>query len=165
MLPNLPELTAAVDNRTFESITALVASFVVVTFRSANLSGITASLIAAENIQAGTLGPLVIASSVPAANVGVGILGPGVIVSSVAVDSIQTDAINNFAVTDAKIATGINASKLTGILTVSSITATDALGVGAAQLRLSNNVIVSSETNAALGGGLNISTNVYVVGY
>ena len=40
-----------------------------------------------------------------------------------------------------------------------------ATGLVAAQLRLANNVIISSETSAALGAGVWISSNVYVVGF
>ena len=47
----------------------------------------------------------------------------------------------------------------------SSATVLDSLGVGSAQVRLGNNIIVSSETSAALGGGVRVSSNVYIVGF
>lgn len=47
----------------------------------------------------------------------------------------------------------------------SSVTVVDARGVGANQVRLADNIIVSSEANAGLGGGVRVSTNVYVVGF
>ena len=37
--------------------------------------------------------------------------------------------------------------------------------LNAASLRLAGNVFISSETSAALGGGVNISSNVYIVGF
>ncbi len=51
-----------------------------------------------------------------------------------------------------------------GSVTMSSYTATGG-GISAALLRLGNNVIVSSETSAGIGGGVRISTNVYIVGF
>ena len=51
-----------------------------------------------------------------------------------------------------------------GAITGSSFTATG-IGLRAAQLRLADNVLISSETSAALGGGVNISSNVYIVGF
>lgn len=53
---------------------------------------------------------------------------------------------------------------LRGALTASSATFTG-IGVGAAQAQLAPNVIVSSEASAALGGGVRVSTNMYVVGF
>jgi hypothetical protein len=49
-------------------------------------------------------------------------------------------------------------------ITASSFTATGT-GLGAVQLRLGNNVLISSEASAALGGGVTISTNVYIIGF
>ncbi len=49
-------------------------------------------------------------------------------------------------------------------ITASSFTATG-IGLRAAQLLLADNVIISSETGAARGGGVNISSNVYIVGF
>ncbi|MBI4351887.1 MAG: DUF1566 domain-containing protein, partial [Elusimicrobia bacterium] len=51
-------------------------------------------------------------------------------------------------------------------ITASSFTATG-IGVQATQLRLSThtNVIISSEASTALGGGVRVSTNVYIVGF
>ncbi len=63
---------------------------------------------------------------------------------------------------------GLTASSATvnGQLTVySSATVTAALGVGAAKLRLKANVEISSETSTSLGGGVRISSNVYIVGF
>jgi len=60
--------------------------------------------------------------------------------------------------------TGASDNTFTGPLTASSVTATG-IGVSAAQLRLAANVIISSETSAALGGGVRISSNVYIVGF
>ncbi|OGS12379.1 MAG: hypothetical protein A2234_02240 [Elusimicrobia bacterium RIFOXYA2_FULL_58_8] len=55
---------------------------------------------------------------------------------------------------------------VTGIKTfTSSVTVTAAQGMGAARVGLSGNVSISSETSAALGGGVRISSNVYIVGY
>ena len=51
-----------------------------------------------------------------------------------------------------------------GSVTGSSFTATGT-GLGAAQLRLADNVFISSEASADLGGGVNISSNVYIVGF
>ncbi|MFA6435492.1 MAG: hypothetical protein WCW52_12445, partial [Elusimicrobiales bacterium] len=51
-----------------------------------------------------------------------------------------------------------------GAVTGSSFTATG-MGIGAVRLQLADNVVVSSEANAALGGGVNISSNVYIVGF
>ena len=51
-----------------------------------------------------------------------------------------------------------------GAITASSFTATG-MGVGAARLRLADNVVISSEARAAFGGGVNISSNVYIVGF
>jgi hypothetical protein len=51
-----------------------------------------------------------------------------------------------------------------GAITASSVTATGA-GISAAQLRLAAGVAVSSETDASLGGGVRVSTNIYVVGF
>ena len=51
------------------------------------------------------------------------------------------------------------------ILNVSSVTVTGAAGMGAARLRLASNVEISSETSASLGGGVRISSNVYIVGF
>ena len=60
----------------------------------------------------------------------------------------------------------INVASVTGsgYLTISSATMTG-IGLGAAQLRLANNVIVSSETLTPLGAGVRISSNVYIVGF
>ncbi|MCG2724996.1 MAG: hypothetical protein L6420_01855, partial [Elusimicrobia bacterium] len=52
-----------------------------------------------------------------------------------------------------------------GPMTASSFTATGIEGLGAAQLRLADNVLISSEAGADLGAGIRISTNVYVVGF
>ena len=49
-------------------------------------------------------------------------------------------------------------------ITASSFTATGT-GLGAVQLRLADNVLISSEAIASLGGGVTISSNVYVMGF
>ncbi|MDO8804481.1 MAG: SUMF1/EgtB/PvdO family nonheme iron enzyme, partial [Elusimicrobiota bacterium] len=51
-------------------------------------------------------------------------------------------------------------------ITASSYTATG-IGLAAAQLRLNPaaNLVISSETSAALGAGVRVSTNVYIVGF
>ena len=49
-------------------------------------------------------------------------------------------------------------------ITASSFTAAGA-GLSAARLLLADNVAVSSETDASLGGGARVSTNVYIVGF
>ncbi|MDO8805777.1 MAG: hypothetical protein Q7R35_15260, partial [Elusimicrobiota bacterium] len=51
-------------------------------------------------------------------------------------------------------------------ITASSFTATGA-GLAAAQLRLNPaaNLVISSETSAALGAGVRVSTNIYIVGF
>ena len=51
-----------------------------------------------------------------------------------------------------------------GPVTMSSFTATGA-GFGAARLSLADGVAVSSEASGALGGGLRVSSNVYIVGF
>jgi hypothetical protein len=59
-----------------------------------------------------------------------------------------------------------SSATVNGQLTVySSATVTAALGVGAAKLRLKANVEISSETSTSLGGGVRISSNVYIVGF
>ncbi|MCM2267526.1 MAG: hypothetical protein NDI60_07085 [Elusimicrobiales bacterium] len=52
----------------------------------------------------------------------------------------------------------------TGAVTASSFTALGE-GVAAANLRLADAVHISSETDPALGAGVNVSTNMYVVGF
>ena len=52
-----------------------------------------------------------------------------------------------------------------GAITVSSITATNASGISAAQIIFAGNVAVSSETSFAFGSGIRVSTNVYMVGF
>ncbi|MDO8804770.1 MAG: hypothetical protein Q7R35_10065, partial [Elusimicrobiota bacterium] len=53
-----------------------------------------------------------------------------------------------------------------GHLTVSSLTVTSPLGLSSPKFRMGdNNVTVSSESNKALGAGVRISTNVYIVGF
>ncbi|OGR42047.1 MAG: hypothetical protein A2X28_03655 [Elusimicrobia bacterium GWA2_56_46] len=49
-------------------------------------------------------------------------------------------------------------------VTASSFTATG-VGFSGAQVKLAGNVMVSSEASAALGGGVRVSTNVYIVGF
>jgi len=49
-------------------------------------------------------------------------------------------------------------------VTASSFTATGT-GVNAVRLLLTNNVVISSEADATKGGGVNVSTNMYIVGY
>ncbi|HBW23240.1 MAG: hypothetical protein A2X28_05730 [Elusimicrobia bacterium GWA2_56_46] len=58
----------------------------------------------------------------------------------------------------------VASATFTGGITASSFTATGA-GLIAAQLRLAGNVFVSSESAAAVGAGVRISTNVYIVGF
>ena len=61
-----------------------------------------------------------------------------------------------------------NAGDITanGQLTVySSATVAGELGLGAARLSLSSNIEISSETAAALGAGVRVSSNVYIVGF
>ncbi|MCX5784934.1 MAG: hypothetical protein NTX59_04530, partial [Elusimicrobia bacterium] len=52
----------------------------------------------------------------------------------------------------------------TGAVTMSSFTATG-IGLKAAQLLLADNVVVSPESGAAQGGGVRVSSNVYIVGF
>ncbi|MBU2573448.1 MAG: hypothetical protein KKH28_05170, partial [Elusimicrobia bacterium] len=52
-----------------------------------------------------------------------------------------------------------------GAVTASSYTAAGVLGIGAAQVRLAGNVAVSSEAASALGGGVRVSSNIYIVGF
>ncbi|PIU18325.1 MAG: hypothetical protein COT18_10765, partial [Elusimicrobia bacterium CG08_land_8_20_14_0_20_59_10] len=47
----------------------------------------------------------------------------------------------------------------------SSLNITEPLGLGAAQVRLSDNVAISSEALAINGAGMRISSNVYIVGF
>ncbi len=47
----------------------------------------------------------------------------------------------------------------------SSFTVTDAAGIAAANLELGQNVAISLEPSAALGAGVSVSSNVYVVGF
>jgi len=58
----------------------------------------------------------------------------------------------------------VSGDTMSGQLTASSVTATG-IGVSAPQLRLAAGVMISSETSAALGAGVRISTNVYIVGF
>ena len=62
----------------------------------------------------------------------------------------------------------VNASSgtFTQGVTASSFTATG-VGLVASQLRLSssNNIVISSEASASLGGGVRLSTNIYVAGF
>ncbi|MBI4656931.1 MAG: hypothetical protein HY746_09345 [Elusimicrobia bacterium] len=51
-----------------------------------------------------------------------------------------------------------------GNVSASSFTATGT-GVSAAQLRLADNVLVSSEALSSLGAGVRVSTNMYIVGF
>ncbi|MBI4351407.1 MAG: hypothetical protein HY550_08210 [Elusimicrobia bacterium] len=51
------------------------------------------------------------------------------------------------------------------LTTYSSATVAGALGLGAARLRFSAGVEISSQTSAALGGGVGVSSNVYIVGF
>ena len=131
------------------------------------ISGASLTSLTAANIAAGSLGAGVIASSIavnavqdasivgvsgskvsggiPAASIASGSLGAGVIASSVAVDGIYTNAIQANAVTDAKIATGITSSKLTGALPAisgASLTSLTAANIAAGSLL--NTVIASS---------------------
>jgi hypothetical protein len=66
----------------------------------------------------------------------------------------------------ASLNTFTGASTFTGAVTGSSFTATG-IGVRASQVRLADatGVVISSEASAALGGGVRVSTNVYVVGF
>ncbi len=62
----------------------------------------------------------------------------------------------------------VNAGEITAngqITTYSSVTVAGELGLGAARLSLSPNAEISSETAAALGAGVRISSNVYIVGF
>jgi len=53
-----------------------------------------------------------------------------------------------------------------GTITVSSLSVTSALGLNSPKIRLwDNNVAISSETSKALGAGVRISTNMYIVGF
>ena len=61
------------------------------------------------------------------------------------------------------ISNGASGSFSQGV-TASSFTATGT-GLEAARLLLSNNVIISSEADAAKGGGVSVSSNVYIVGF
>lgn len=56
---------------------------------------------------------------------------------------------------------------MTGPLTLSgsSLTVTSVNGIGTPKAAFATNVVISSETSAALGGGLRVSSNVYVVGF
>ncbi|MDO8706453.1 MAG: hypothetical protein Q7J84_16055, partial [Sulfuricaulis sp.] len=79
-----------------------------------------------------------------------------------------TNITNNGAYTQsgASANTFTGASSFTGSVTASSVTATG-IGLNAAQLRLAagTNMTISSETSTALGAGVRISTNVYIVGF
>ncbi|HAH33036.1 MAG TPA: hypothetical protein DCL44_12055 [Elusimicrobia bacterium] len=59
--------------------------------------------------------------------------------------------------------TNLPAANISGILTVSSVTATG-IGVSAAQVQLANNVVISSAA-AEQGGGVYVSSNLYIVGF
>ena len=68
--------------------------------------------------------------------------------------------MNSFGIVNVASITIVN-----GLTVGSSVTVGGALGVSAAQVRLSSNVVVSSETNTSLGAGVRVSTNVYIVGF
>jgi hypothetical protein len=61
---------------------------------------------------------------------------------------------------------GASSATFAQAVTASSFTA-KGIGVSAAQLRLAaaNGVVISSEASPALGGGVRVSTNVYIVGF
>ncbi|HAT73279.1 MAG TPA: hypothetical protein DCS63_10740, partial [Elusimicrobia bacterium] len=72
-------------------------------------------------------------------------------------------AMSNLDVTGANFITASSAS-FANAVTASSFTATG-IGVSAAQIKLSDNVLVSSEASANLGAGVRVSTNMYIVGF
>lgn len=53
----------------------------------------------------------------------------------------------------------------TEVFTVDNSGVLTAAGVNVPSLKLADNVVISSETSAALGAGVNISSNVYIVGF
>ncbi|MCX5792613.1 MAG: hypothetical protein NTY45_10455, partial [Elusimicrobia bacterium] len=55
---------------------------------------------------------------------------------------------------------------VTGVKTyTSSVTVTGAGGLAAARLQLADNAVVAAEASPELGGGVRVSTNVYIVGF
>ena len=84
------------------------------------------------------------------------------------VSSLGDNLGNHTAVTTLNMAGNsiINAASgtFTQGVTASSFTATG-IGLNASRLLLSNNVVISSEADALKGGGVNISSNVYIVGF
>ncbi|HAT73280.1 MAG TPA: hypothetical protein DCS63_10745, partial [Elusimicrobia bacterium] len=72
-------------------------------------------------------------------------------------------AMSNLDITGANFITASSAS-FSNAVTASSFTATG-IGVSAAQIRLSDNVLVSSESSTNLGAGVRVSTNMYIVGF
>jgi len=80
--------------------------------------------------------------------------------SAVVVSSAMN--MSGFSITNAGTINAVSGN-FSGQLTVSS--ATVLTGIGAAQVQLHGNIIVSSETNGALGGGVRVSSNVYIVGF
>ena len=86
------------------------------------------------------------------------------------VQSVMDDLGNHVATTTLNMAGFdiVNAGGITAngeITTSSSMTVASGLGISAKQIRFAPNVEVSSETSAALGGGVRVSSNVYIVGF
>ena len=88
-------------------------------------------------------------------------------------DGTLNTRLNNVAVDTSTIAgqTSGKVSKagdvMTGPLTLSGSTLTvgGAMGLGAAQIKLADNVVISSEASIAAGKGVMISSNVYITGF
>ena len=76
--------------------------------------------------------------------------------------ALQDNLGNHTAVTDLKM--GVHQLTGAGSATMSSFTATG-IGLSGAQLRLGPSVVVSSESSGALGGGVRVSSNIYIVGF
>ena len=96
-----------------------------------------------------------ITGNLAASQVAAGSLGAGVIASSIAVDGVYTNAIQDSAVTNAKLAGSIDPAKITGtaaILGANTFTGVQTYASG------------SSLAAAAGQAGVNVSTNIIVAG-
>jgi hypothetical protein len=93
-------------------------------------------------------------------------LGPHNVSGAITFDSVGELRVGGTLDTLSIAANALVRDNLTvgGSVTASSFTATGA-GVSASRVTLADNVSVSSETDTALGGGVRISTNTYIVGF
>ncbi|HOW89575.1 MAG TPA: hypothetical protein PL037_04775 [Elusimicrobiales bacterium] len=74
-------------------------------------------------------------------------------------------AMNGFDLSNAGYITASSAALAGKLVVGGSVTVSGAMGIWASRVGLADNVYVSSETAAALGGGVRVSSNVYIVGF